>query len=68
MIKIWRKEGLYAAEATVRNRDHRWKSEGFFKSEELIKQLLHFGCHQTDIADVLNELDKKPNGDQCAQV
>jgi len=58
---IVRREDKYGAVMTTphANRNY-WSTDGFLTSEELIEEMLAAGAHQTDIGDLLNELDRDP--------
>ena len=59
-IKISKVGDLYAAKITPpHGRGLTWETKEPMDLDELIQKLLSLGCHQTDIGDVLYEIDPK---------
>ncbi|MFO0994936.1 MAG: hypothetical protein U1E67_23740 [Hyphomicrobiales bacterium] len=55
------RDGKYGALLTrPHGRDRYWSTKVFLPRDELIAVLLSKGCHQTDIGDLLAELDNDP--------
>ena len=64
-IAIERVGSKFIARATPPHTDGAsWESKGPMDLDELVKKLLALGCHQTDIGDVLFEIDPKLIGDE----
>lgn len=55
------RDGKYGAVLThPHGRRNYWSTNGFVTQDELVTALLAEGCHQTDIGDLLSELDDNP--------
>jgi hypothetical protein len=55
------RDGKFGAVLTrPHGREHYWSTKVFLPRDELIAILLSKGCHQTDIGDLLAELDNDP--------
>lgn len=62
-IEIWKIGELYSAKVTPPSCDGiGWETEQPVIQEELIKMMLSQGCHQTDIGDALDVLDRSGTG------
>lgn len=57
-IEIRRSDGLYTARVTPPHGGEIWETSAPMTEEAVIKALLARGCHQTDIGDTLDELDR----------
>jgi hypothetical protein len=60
MIIVPRDSKFGALLTRPHGREHYWSTKAFLPRDELIAVLLSKGCHQTDIGDLLAELDNDP--------